>query len=68
MEAGSDAAGSGHERVLPYESKRMGDENGNNIRFNERKQYPHNDDPFLEGIWEFVRERMDRRERMHRRY
>ena len=45
-----------------------GDENGNNIRFNERSQYPHNDDPFLEGIWEFVRERMDRRERMHRRY
>ena len=65
---GSDAAGSGQERVLPYESKRMGDENGNNIRFNERSQYPQNGDPVLEGIWEFVRERMDRRERMHRRY
>ena len=45
-----------------------GDENGNNISFNERSQYPQNGDPFLEGIWEFVRERMDRRERMHRRY
>ena len=41
---------------------------GNNTRFNERDQYLQNSDPFLEEIWEFIGERMDRRERMRRRY
>ena len=41
---------------------------GNNTRFNERDENLQNSDPFLEEIWEFIGERMDRRERMHRRY
>ena len=45
-----------------------GVENGNSTRFNERDQYPQSGDPFLEEIWEFIGECMDRRERMHRRY
>ena len=45
-----------------------GGENGNSTRFNERDQYTQSGDPFLEEIMEFIGERMDRRERMRRRY